>query len=44
MPIDYRIDHEHRLVHATAHGVVVLQDILNYFDAVTVQDAAAYHA
>ena len=42
MPIDYTIDHEQRLVHATAHGVVVLQDILDYFDAVSINDAAPY--
>jgi hypothetical protein len=42
VPIDYTIDHEQRLVHATAHGVVVLQDILDYFDAVAIHDAAAY--
>ena len=42
MPIDYTFDHERRLVHATAHGVVVLQDILDYFDAVSIHDAAAY--
>lgn len=42
MPIDYTIDHEQRLVHATAHGVVVLRDILDYFDAVAIHDAAAY--
>jgi hypothetical protein len=42
VPIDYKIDHEQRLVHATAHGVVVLQDILDYFDAVALHDAAAY--
>jgi len=42
VPIDYKIDHEQRLVHATTHGVVVLQDILDYFDAVALNDAAAY--
>lgn len=42
MPIDYKIDHEQRLVHATAHGAVVLQDLLDYFDAVTIHDVAAY--
>lgn len=42
VPIDYTIDHEQRLVHATAHGVVVLRDILDYFDAVAIHDAAAY--
>jgi hypothetical protein len=42
VPIDYTIDREQRLIHATAHGVVVLQDVLDYFDAVTIHDAAAY--
>lgn len=42
MPVDYEIDHQNRLVIATAHGPVVLQEILDYFDAVTVNNAASY--
>lgn len=42
MPVDFRFDHEHRLVIATAHGCVVLQEILDYFDAVTINNAASY--
>ena len=42
MPVDFRFDHEHRLVIATAHGRVALQEILDYFDAVTVNEAASY--
>ena len=42
MPVDFRFDHENRLVIATAHGRVVLQEILDYFDAVTVNEAASY--
>jgi hypothetical protein len=42
LPVDYRIDHENRFVTVRAHGVVVLKEILDYFDAVAVQDAAAY--
>ena len=30
MPIEYRIDHERRLVIATGHGVLTLEDILGY--------------
>jgi hypothetical protein len=42
VPVDFRFDHEHRLVMATAHGRVVLQEILDYFDAVTLNEAASY--
>ena len=42
MPVDFDIDHQKRFVHARAHGTVVLQEILDYFDAVTLQDAASY--
>jgi hypothetical protein len=42
LPVDYTFDHEHRLVVATAHGRVVLQEILDYFDAVTLNEAASY--
>jgi hypothetical protein len=42
LPVEFEIDHQKRLVYARAHGAVVLKDILDYFDAVTVQDAAAY--
>jgi hypothetical protein len=42
VPIDYAIDHEQRLVHATAHGVVGLQDILDFFDAVSIHNGWAY--
>lgn len=42
VPIDYTFDHEQRIVNATAHGVVSLQDILDYFDAVTINEAASY--
>lgn len=42
MPVDFDIDHQKRFVHARAHGIVVLQEILDYFDAVTLQDAASY--
>ena len=42
MPILFEIDHASQFVHARTHGVVSLQDILDYMDAVTIQDAAAY--
>jgi len=42
VPVDFTFDHEHRLVIATAHGRVVLREILDYFDAVTINEAASY--
>jgi hypothetical protein len=42
VPVDFDIDHEKRFVYARTHGVIVLQDILDYFDAVTIQNAASY--
>ena len=42
MPIDSKFDHEKRIVAATARGVVRLQDLLDYFDGVALNDAAAY--
>jgi len=42
LPVDYEIDHTKRFVRVKAHGVVVLQEILDYFDAVVVQGAMPY--
>jgi hypothetical protein len=42
VPVDFTFDHDNRLVVATAHGRVVLQEILDYFDAVTINEAASY--
>lgn len=42
MPVDFAFDHDNRLVIAIAHGRVVLQEILDYFDAVTINEAASY--
>lgn len=42
MPVEYSIDHNKKIVTVRAHGAVVLKEILDYFDAVTVQDAASY--
>lgn len=42
MPVDYKIDHTERFVWVRAHGVVLLDEILDYFDALVVQDAMTY--
>jgi hypothetical protein len=42
LPVDFEIDHTKRFVRVRAHGVVVLQEVLDYFDAVSIQNAAAY--
>jgi hypothetical protein len=42
VPVEYEIDHETRFVYARARGIVVLSEILEYFDAVAIQDAAPY--
>jgi hypothetical protein len=42
LPVDFKIDHDKRFVIVRAHGVVVLQEILDYFDALVVQDAMPY--
>ena len=42
MPVDFKFDHQNRLVYARAHGPVVLREILDYFDAVSLNDAASY--
>ena len=42
MPVEFQIDHENRFVNVRAHGVVVLQEILDYFDALVVDNAMAY--
>jgi hypothetical protein len=42
LPVEFEIDHQKRFIYARAHGPVVLQEILDYFDAVTLQEAAAY--
>ena len=42
MPVDFEFDHQNRLVIAKAHGPVVLQEILDYFDAVSINNAASY--
>jgi|tagenome__1003787_1003787.scaffolds.fasta_scaffold19119050_1 hypothetical protein len=42
LPVEFEIDHQKRFVYARTEGVVVLQEILDYFDAVTLQNAASY--
>jgi hypothetical protein len=42
LPVDFEIDHTKRFVRVKAHGVVVLGEILDYFDAIVIQDAMAY--
>ncbi len=42
MPVQFEIDHDERFVSVRAHGIVRLPDILDYFDALVVQDAMPY--
>ena len=42
MPVDFDIDHTKRFVWVRAHGVVLLREILDYFDALVVDDAMPY--
>ena len=42
MGVTFKIDHEKHLVHAVGQGVVVLDDILAFFDAMVIQDAVGY--
>ena len=42
MPVQFEIDHAERFVRVKAHGVVRLSEILNYFDALVLQDAMPY--
>ena len=42
MPIQFEIDHTKRFVGVKAYGVVVLHEILDYFDALVIQDAMSY--
>jgi len=42
VPLHIDIDHNRRLVHAKAEGVLLLAELLDYFDTVAVQDAMPY--
>lgn len=44
MPIEYRVDHERRLVHATARGTMTDADVFGYQrEAWSRPDVAGYH-
>ncbi len=42
MPVEFEIDHAEQFVRVRAHGVVRLQEILDYFDALVLQNAMPY--
>ena len=42
MAVEYRVDHEKGFVIVRAHGAVVLRELLDYFDALVVQNAMGY--
>jgi len=42
LPVEYVIDHDRRVVTVRAHGAVGLKEILDYLDAIVVQDAMGY--
>ncbi|WP_428659905.1 hypothetical protein [Reyranella sp.] len=42
MPVQFEIDHTARFVTVRAYGVVRLAEILDYFDALVVQNAMPY--
>ena len=42
MPVRFTIDHAARYVTVRAEGIVVLDEILDYFDALVTQDAMPY--
>jgi hypothetical protein len=42
MPLTFKIDHESRFVAVTTEGLVTLDDILVYYEALVVQEAMAY--
>jgi hypothetical protein len=43
MPLTYKIDHEKRFVTVQTAGLVTLDDILVYYEALVVEEAMAYH-
>jgi hypothetical protein len=43
MPLSYKIDHGKRFVTVQTSGLVTLDDILVYYEALVVQEAMAYH-
>jgi hypothetical protein len=42
LAVEFSIDHQKQFVTVRAHGAVVLSELLNYFDALVVQDAMGY--
>jgi hypothetical protein len=42
MPVRFTIDHDERYVTVRAEGIVVLDEILDYFDALVTQNAMPY--
>jgi hypothetical protein len=42
LAVEFRIDHEKGFVIVRAHGAVVLRELLDYFDALVVQNAMSY--
>jgi hypothetical protein len=42
LAVEYRIDHEKGFVTVRAHGPIVLPELLDYFDALVVQNAMGY--
>ena len=43
MPLTYKIDHEKRFVGVVTNGLVTLDDILVYYEALVIEEAMAYH-
>ena len=42
MPVRFTIDHAERYVTVRAEGIVLLDEILDYFDALVIQNAMPY--
>jgi hypothetical protein len=42
MPLSFTIDHEKKFVNADSDGIVILDDILVYYEALVVQEAMTY--
>jgi hypothetical protein len=42
LAVEFSIDHQKQFVTVRAHGAVVLSELLDYFDALVVQDAMGY--
>jgi hypothetical protein len=42
MPLTFKIDHEKRFVNVYTEGVVTLDDVLQYYEGIVVQEAMQY--